>query len=288
MTNIDAAGAPAPPPPPPCQNPTIALEVEKALLTLKHDCLCQLTIVVSPASCTVSDYVIEIQRASGGTWYPLAQSRALQWTARVAGKFKLRGKAKIQGAQKETSPSDVVEVQFPTYDQIVGDGGVRRAVDIEWRATVRDCQQKPNIRRERGFFIRVDTKRNRYSFTNHVKGGWVGPGEGAGVMLGGRPADEPPNPVPNAKGSKYVVASFHTHTSTAYRDDGRDVGPSGADDRNNGIRQIPGVVYDYVASIAGDPFGANPHGAIPARHPKTASARLYKSPATGLVRRPTP
>lgn len=287
MTNLDAVGAPAPPPPPPCQNPTIALTVEKALLTLKHDCLCQLTIVVEPASCPVTDYVVEIQRASGGSWYPLAQARSTQWTARVAGKFKLRGKATVDGSPKESPPQEV-EVQFPTYDQIVADAAVRRATDIEWRATVRDCQEKPNIRRERGFFIRVDSKRNRYSFTNHVTGGWVGPGEGAGVMLGARPPDEPPAPAPNAKGSKYVVASFHTHTPTAFRDEGRDVGPSGADDTNNGIRQIPGVVYDYVATIPGDPFGGNPHGAIPARHPKTASARLYKSPASGLVRRPTP
>jgi hypothetical protein len=277
MTNIDAVGAPAPPPPPPCTSPKVELEVEKALLTLKHDCQCRLTINVTPESCPVTEYKIEIQKASGGSWFLLSDMRNYAWVARVAGKFKIRGTAKVNGSDVQSDLKDV-EVQFPTYDQIVGDGGVRNATAAEWRATVRDCTEKPvNRRRERGFFIRLNTKKNVYTFTNKVTGPWVDPGTGASVSLGARPADDPDNPNPNAKGSKYVVASFHTHTSTNFRTDGREIGPSSADDSNNTRRQIPGVVYDYTAASGNE---------IPAGHPKTASAKLYKS--LGLERRPTP
>jgi hypothetical protein len=282
MTNIDAVGAPAPPPPPPCQNPKVELDVEKTLLTLKHDCACRLTIEVTPASCPVTEYKIEIQKASGGSWFPLSAMRNYAWVARVAGKFKLRGTAKVNGSDVQSALKDV-EVQFPSYDQIVGDSGVRNATNAEWRATIRDCTEKPvNRRRERGFFIRVNTKKNRYTFTNHVNGPWVGPGDGASLPLGSRPPDDPSNPAPNAKGSKYVVASFHTHTSTAFRTVGRPVGPSGADDRNNTRRKIPGVVYDYTAASA----TGGALGSIPAGHPKNSGAKLYKS--LGLERRPTP
>lgn len=296
MTNIDAVGAPAPPPPPPCQNPTVELEVEQAVRTLKHECANRLTVVITPASCRATEYKIEIQSASGGAWLVLSQRRSYPWLVRIAGKFKVRGMARIEGAEVQSGTKDV-EVQFPTYAQIVGDGAVQGATRKEWRQTVKDCSnkpgrdhsgvQQPNRRRERGFFIRIDTRNNRYVFTNRVTGIWVGPGEGAAVALGARPPDDPENPKPNAKGSKYVVASFHTHTSTSLRrgPGARAVGPSDTDDKNNQKRQVPGVVYDYVATQPPRPPNA-PLGSIPMGHPKEAAARLYRS--LGVDRRPTP
>ena len=118
MTNIDAVGAPAPPPPPPCTSPKVELEVEKALLTLKHDCQCRLTINVTPESCPVTAYKIEIQKASGGSWFLLSDMRNYAWTARVAGKFKIRGTATVNGSDVQSDLKDV-EVQFPTYDQLL-------------------------------------------------------------------------------------------------------------------------------------------------------------------------
>jgi hypothetical protein len=296
MTNLDAVTGPAPgaaAAKPPCQNPTVDLEVEKALLTLKHDCHNRLTVVVSPATCRATEYKIEIQRASGGAWLSLSKRRSFPWMAQIAGKFKVRGMARIEGAEVQSGPKDV-EVQFPNYDQIVGDRTVNAATRKEWHLTLKDCRnapgrdhnglQQPNLRRERGFFIRIDTKLNRYIFTNRVLGILVGPDEGAAVGLGARPPDEPPgNLDPNARGAKYVVASFHTHTSTSLRTGrgARQVGPSGADDQNNTRRQIPGVVYDYIGPVPGGAYGAIRMG-----HPLRAPARVYRS--LGLDRRPTP
>jgi hypothetical protein len=290
MTNLDAVNAPAPPAPPPCTGPTAELEVEKPLLTLKHDCFCRLTVNVSPPSCRATEYKIEIQRASGGAWVLLTQRRSIPWSARIAGKFKLRGMARVEGSEV-LSPTKDVEVQFPSYDEIVADAAVKAALDKEWQRTLVLCVNKPgkdyqgnmqpSLRAERGWMIRLDTNVNRYILADPGKRFMVGPFDGAMVDLGGptRKPDEPPNPKPNDKGAKYVVASFHTHTPTTYLPKGRrrPVGPSAADGRNNTGREVPGVVYDYVAVVA---------GAVPTGHPKEAPAQLYYS--AGVPRRPTP
>jgi len=290
MTNIDAVGAPAPPPPPPCPNPTIDLEVDHAVRTLKHAHANRLKIVVSPASCRASAYKIEIQRASGGAWFPLATTRSFRWLARVAGTFKLRGTATIDGADVQSGTKDV-ELRFPTYAEMVGDGHTRRAAARVWAETLRNCTQHPvNQRRELGYWIQLNTRPrvNRYVFTHRTEGSWRLPGQGASVSIPPRPADTPASPDPNANGATYPVASFHTHTPTTYRPLGlspRGVGPSGGDPLFPGDMEadtadtVPGVVYDYVESPAGS-------GGIPMAHPLHAPARLYCS--LGIDPRPTP
>ena len=293
MTNIDGVGVPAgagAAAKPKCESPAIDLDVKRNLLTLKHDRANRLKIIIQPATCRATEFRIEIQSAAGGGWFKLSSKRNFLWLARVAGKFKLRGTAKIEGTEYQSGLKDV-EVQFPSYDKIVGDALVKKATHAEWVLTVKDCKNKPgldyqgtrqpNLRRERGFFIRIDTRANRYIFTNPGARSWVGPGEGAFVTLGRRPEDDPISSDPNAKGAKYVVASFHAHTATTYRPGPgtRDVGPSARDDINNKTRQIPGVVYDYVDSPVGS-------GSIPMGHRKWAKARRYRS--LGLNRRPTP
>jgi hypothetical protein len=286
MTNIDAVGAPAPPPPPPCQNPTVDLEVEKPTLTLRHDHANKLKIVVSPASCRATEYKIEIKRASGGGWFQLANTRSFRWIARVAGKFKLRGTAKVDGSDVQSGEKDV-EVKFPTYAQIVSDGRVLAAARREWALTLRDCT--PPRRRERCFWIQLDTKLNRYLCAPRSNGAWVGPNQGASVAPPPRPPDNPASPDPNAKGARYVVSMFHTHTATTYRPGPgvRPLGPSGADGNFHNAHQVPGVVYDYVSPVPATP--ANPHGAIPMGHPLAAPAMLYRSVGAGNIDpRPTP
>lgn len=290
MTNIDAVGAPAPPPPPPCQNPTVELEVEHPIRTLKHAHANLLRIVVSPPACRASAYKIEIQRASGGAWFPLATVRTFRWLARVAGTFKLRGTATIDGADVQSGTKDV-EVKFPTYAQIVGDGHTRRSTARVWAETRRDCTQNPNRRRELGYWIRLDTRPrvNRYILTDRTEGNWRAPGQGASVSIPPRPADDPANPDPNARGAKYAVASFHTHTPTVYRVGfahfPRPIGPSGGpgnppgDAEADTADQVPGVVYDYME----DPPGS---GSIPIGHPLDSPAQLYLS--LGIDPRPTP
>jgi hypothetical protein len=284
MTNIDAASGAAPPAPPRCQNPTVDLEVPSNLLTIKHDRNNRLRIVITPQTCRATAYKIEIKRASGGGWFTLSTRRNYLWSARVAGKFKLRGTATIEGSDVQSGEKDV-EVQFPNYAQIVGDSRVRTLTNREWRSTLRECTRRR--RRERGFWIQVNTKTNRYFASNRSTGNWVGPAAGASVNLPGRPADVPASPDPNAKSVKYPVASFHTHTPTTFRPNPpppaapsvRPVGPSTADNNADNTDQVPGVVYDFVESPAGS-------GSIPMRHPKNSAATLYRS--LGVDRRPTP
>lgn len=282
MTNIDAVGAPPPPPPPPCRSPTVTLELERDTLTLKHARANHLRVVVAPPSCRVSGYRIEIQRASGGAWFPLATRPSFWWLARVAGRFKLRATATVEGSDVQSAPVDC-EVRFPTYGQIVADSEVRRAMNALWALTLNDCTRRPNQRREHGCWIELDTRANRYVFTHRATGGWSGPGAGASVNLPGRPADTPANPDPNAAGARYPVASFHTHTPTTYRTGlgllPRPIGPSGADNRADTSDQVPGIVYDYAESPPGS-------GSIPIGHPKRGAARLYRS--LGVDPRPTP
>jgi hypothetical protein len=283
MTNIDSVNPPAVPvQPPPCTNPQVELEVEKNRLTLKHNRNNRLRIVITPASCRGTKFRIEIQRTSGGGWLPLSQTRSLLWLARVAGKFKLRGVATIDGSEV-MSPEKDVEVQFPNYVQISGDPVVSGGTSREWTLTLRDCRQRPvNRRRERGFWITLNTRINRYTFTNRLKGAWAGPAGGASVNLVPRPPDVPASPAANEKGVKYPVCSFHTHTPTEFRamyPGTRGIGPSPDDERIDANDQVPGMVYDYVESPAGS-------GSIPMGHPKGSAAQRYLS--LGLLQRPTP
>lgn len=277
------AVAPPPPKPKPKEcNPTkLELVVQKTSLTLKHDHECNLEVKYEPSDLAVEAVRIEAKRASGGPWCTLANSATMTpWKAKIAGKFKLRGVVTACGKEHLTPETDV-EVKFPTYSQITGDSVVKSACDAEWRQTLADCTQAPNRRRERGFWVLLNTTSNQYEFTATVTGSWSGPTQGASVPLPPRPADNPASPKPCDGGAVYPVASFHTHTPTEYRasayppgTSGRPTGPSGADNRVDSSDQVPGIVYDYSIGVA--PMG----------HPKGSAAQLYLS--SGIDPRPTP
>ncbi len=148
-------------------------------------------------------------------------------------------------------------VSFPSYRQIIRNGTVRSATNQAWQNTL--AAATPTSRREEGFWIRKNMNSGNYSVTPTVTGPSVGPGQGATISLGTRPADNPP---------VYTVASFHTHTPTTHRTVGRAVGPSGADRRADASDDVAGVVYDYRAVSGGN---------IPAGHPLNSAARLYRS-----------
>jgi len=273
----------------PCKNCTpgnVSLEVAKNLLTLKHDRDCRLNIKVDPAGVAASAFRIEIRRASGATWCKLSSSQTMDtWHAVIAGKFKLRGVATICGTEHKTAEQDV-EVQFPAYADITGDADVTTALSAAWTATEAECTEAPvNQRRERGFWVRLNTSTNKYETSAVEFGGWNAPADGAGVNLSARTADAPATPDPCAAGATYSVASFHSHTSTAFRAAAvpagatRGVGPSGADNTADTRDDVPGIVYDYVESPAGS-------GSIPMGHPKGSAAQMYKS--LGHERRTTP
>jgi hypothetical protein len=262
--------------------PTVDLVVQRDLLTLKHDNESNLEVRVRPEGTAVEQYRIEIRRSSGGAWCTLGDSRTLEpWTAKIAGNFKIRGVARIEGTDHFSS-EEAVTVQFPDYDEIVSDGDVQNSTDTEWQNTLNDCTEDPNRRRERGFWIRLNTRTDTYEFTTPtITGSWSGPEDGASVPLPTRPADDPASPSPCDEGATYSVASFHTHTPTTYRrgDSTRAVGPSEADRRIDNADDVPGVVYDYVESPEGS-------GDIPLGHPKDAAAQRYHS--RGTNRRTTP
>jgi hypothetical protein len=280
-TPADCPTAPCPE----CKITSVTLEVQKDKLTLKHDRENNLEIKVTGTNFTVTEYRIEIKRASGGPWCVLKREQKMTpWKAVIAGKFKLRGVIKACGAEHMSAEKDV-EVQFPTYAQIVGDATAKSAMDSEWTGTLADCTETPNQRRERGYWIRLNTKDNAYEHTATVLAPFEPPASGAGVDIGSRPADSPATPDPCADGATYSVASFHTHTPTEFRvaanppGSTRGVGPSGADNTIDTSDDVPGVVYDYVESPAGS-------GSIPMGHPKSSASQLYHS--RGKDRRTTP
>jgi hypothetical protein len=267
--------------------PTVTISLSSRLQTLKHDPNCQITIDVQPLGLSISDYRIEIRRASAApnSWVTLASHKANHaWHVTIAGKFIVRGIATIEG-KEHTSAEEHVEVQFPSYAEIAYNATVKAALDQEWKNTIADCTAAPNQRRERGFWVLLNTKSDSYEMTATVTGAFVGPEAGAEIAFPARPNDNPAAPSPSDEGATYAVASFHTHTPTTYRGATappgatRAIGPSGADQTTDNADDVPGIVYDYSDSPVGS-------GSIPLGHPLEAAAELYHS--WGRARRTTP
>ena len=263
----------------------IIIDVQKTLLTLKHDRECNLEVKAIPTDIPLNTYKIEIKRTNSTSWYELSANKLMNpWYANIAGSFHLRGMATINGTECYSSNIVVIN-QFPDYSQIEADSVVRSATDSEWAGTLADCTPSPNLRRERGFWVRINTVNSTYVSSGATVGPMVGPATGAWIDLGGRPLDSPADPAPNSPGAEYSVASFHTHTPTTYRTTNdlgvtgvRIIGPSGPDHTQDYSDNVVGIVYDYIATPQGS-------GSIPAGHPLASSAQRYHS---GPLRRSTP
>ena len=250
-------------------------------MTLKHDRECNLELQVAPSNVvSIDETRIEIARRGNPIWHTLSTEKALApWQANIAGYFNLRGTVTIAGMDFHSAEIGV-QVQFPTYEQIVSDTGVISMTDAAWEATLDDCTEFPNRRRERGFWILLDTSLNIYLQGAVALGPWIGPSEMVGMTLPPRPNDTPAQPLPNAMGAIYPVASFHTHPPVTFLDDVyRLVGPSSTDNLSDLEAKVPGVVYDYIEAFSGT-------GIILAGHPKDAPAQRYLS--LGCTRRETP
>ena len=127
-------------------------------------------------------------------------------------------------------------------------------------------RQNPNLRRERGFWISLNTAGDgTYSCGESKFGNWSGPFAGASVELGSRPDSTLSAIAPNATSALYAVSSFHTHTPTVYRSSGRRSGPSQSDNDMDQYDNVAGIVYDYAIYY------------IPPGHPKDSPAAVYKS-----------
>jgi hypothetical protein len=265
----------------------VDLDVSKTVLTLKHDRQSDLEVRVTPDDLTVQTYRIYIKRRSQGDseWTVLKYGKELKpWNAIIAGKFHLRGWVRVNHNSNCYSEIHDVDVQFPSYSQIEGDLAVRAMMEEAWNLTLDACTEEPNERREFGFWIQLDTRADSYTRVGPMTMGPVAAPDGnVGIGLGDRPADSPTDPRPSSsQGARYPVASFHTHTPTTYLPGlSRGVGPSPPDRAHDTKNEVPGVVYDYIATQTIDN-----QGYIPMGHPKGAPAKRYYS--AGYDRRPTP
>ena len=194
----------------------------------------------------------------------------------------------VDGESIET-PIEEVEVKFPTISQIIGDADVQTRALQEWNATLADCTEVPNQRREHAYWIMLDTQTGTYSAENLMLGGWVTPGITGSVVVSNPPPDRPVSPNPIDSGAIYSVAWFHTHTATTYLPTNnaayRPVGPSNPADYNVSLRKhVPGIAYDFDP----DPVTSTLRqtNAIPCGWPKSSPAHMYSiSPP---LRRDTP
>ena len=218
---------------------------------------------------------VQIRRKGESAWLTLGSPSSLNpWTAKIAGTFEMRGIGTVHGESVET-PIEEVEVMFPRFEQITNAAEVVIMADAAWAATMAECF--PTNRRERGFWIWLNTNTGLYEEGELCYGPWTNGNNQAGVNLSSRPLDDPIMPSPTASGARYPVASFHCHTSTYYwPDDGRYVGPSDDDTNMDIVEEVPGLVYDYIGV----------RRRIYAGHPINAPARIYQT--LGIGRRPTP
>jgi hypothetical protein len=155
------------------------------------------------------------------------------------------------------NPFKTTATNFPTFLQIVTSPTVQAQMHKAWIQTLLTCTAAG--RREQGFWVQWNRRWATYSVTGHGTGAVVGPAVTAAVNLPAKPADAPP---------VYTVASFHTHTPTAYRPVGRAVGPSGADFAADAADNVAGIVYDYWG---------DGNGNLPAGRSRFWPARLYKT-----------
>jgi hypothetical protein len=137
-----------------------------------------------------------------------------------------------------------VKVPFPTAAEILSDPTVRAQMDAVWLDTLNFTRRHHPRVQEEGFFILLNTDTGGYEFTPTAKG-IARPLTSNKVgleTLGDPPGDSPFH--------LYPVADFHTHVPRKYvpKTARCGVGPSSDDVDIANEFQLPGFVYDYVAT----------------------------------------
>lgn len=236
------------------------------------------SMTLTPSSETWTGHKIEIKRASGSSWFTLAEAeQASGFVQRVAGTFKIRSKATVAGLEIISVEKDL-EVKFPDITVIASH--VSADAQAAWAETL--AATVDNSRREQGWWITLDTSSGSYGKSGECVGTPVP--NSAGAILDTwqpKPADNPTDPSPIAS-SIYLVGWFHTHTPTTFRTaadigSGRPTGPSGPPGGDAGVSaasQTPGIAYDYIINPA------------PPLYPLNSPAKMYF--VTPPDRRPTP
>ena len=260
-----------------------ALSVSKEVLTLKHDNQATISIVHpnSGGEC-FSEGTILIRRVGEADWQILGTESDLDpWTARIAGRFELRGVASVGGVPVTTA-STVVEVRFPSVEQIAADQNIIDMAGTAWFFTMVSCEDPPHYAQEYAFAIRLDTTNDTYVCGDLDPGPSLPPWETHWCIVDTDPYNMPESPNPTDLGAVYLVAGFHTHPSAEflfpYRKY-RGVGPSGTDEETAGNQGIPGIVMDYAPP-------SRKLKRIPAGHPTSAPSMFFFT--TNVIRRATP
>ena len=264
----------------------VSVSASTDTLVLKHDNSLRLTASCSePSGVSFSNHRFEIRRKGTSQWYPLGTGRTLDWTARIAGTFEIRGLIDVDGSTCESSVEEI-EVQFPMWSQIATDGTIASAMQSAWAQTLADCTETPvNQAREWAFWILLDTRTGAYSTTTPVHGPWAPFGNGGEVDPGSPPTDDPEHPSPVSTGATYCVAGFHTHMPICYDPNlsaWRTVGPSTGISGDYATAQsihIPGLLWDYEPNDLST-------GHLTRNHSINGPSRLY--PVIPPVRRQTP
>jgi hypothetical protein len=258
-----------------CEPIKVDLDVASATLTILKVNTLKAKVMPAGGSSEIKKYKFEIRRASEATWYQLQDGATDTFSkkAKVAGKFKVRVTATLSDGTNAMSPEKDLEVQFPSYADVSGDAGVVAATDAAWTATKADATATQ--RRERGFWIRLNTNTEAYEFAATDFGPFISDLQTGSVTPSAKPADSPASPSP-LDTPTYTVAYFHTHTPTFYRSVGRGVGPSGADFAFHAAKDVVGIAYDYVGDASGN---------APSMWPLNSPAKRYDA---GPTRRSTP
>jgi len=261
--------------------PTVSLTTDASVYTLMDTS----TITAAVNTPLAGSALIQGTRTGADSWTRLGYGPTLNYVQRIAGQFTLDSYVTV-GNVRFDSTYVFVTVRFPSYTQIIASPSVQDFAIEAWNNTLAYAQNNagapdatgayPNSqRREAGFWITLDTSTGRYQRTTTDYGPAVGPNDGAYVNLSGKPADQKADPQLSDGSAIYLVASFHTHTPSTYRQKGRAVGPSGTDQNIDNQDNVVGIVYDYIG------VGGN----APAGFPLRSLAQLYPS---GPTRRSTP
>ena len=262
---------------------SIALEVSKTLLTLKHDN--QATISISrfgPWGENPPEGTVEIRRSGAANeWLTLGvESDLAPWTARIAGHFDLRGIVPCGGFSVTTAVQQI-EVQFPSGAQIAADEEFISSAEWAWTLMTSEASEPPHAQREYGFCVFLDTFDQEYDCSDIQQGPFIPPYGNGEIAVDCDPVTDPYSPSPTASGARYAVATFHTHPPAAYAFEGwyRPTGPSSNDVSNAMTRGLPSMVSDYI------PFEGD-NGKINGGHPLDAEHQRILIP--NPVRRATP
>jgi hypothetical protein len=258
-----------------CEALKLDLTVANATLTLLKTNTLTAKVLPSGGSTEVSKYKFEIRRSSEATWSKLQESAADSFSkkAKVAGTFRVRVTATLSNGKEITSPEKDLEVQFPSFSDVSGDADVISSTEAAWTATKADATATQ--RRERGFWIKLNTSTEKYEFGATDFGPFVSDLDFGSVTPAAKPLDSPVAPKPTDEPT-YTVGYFHTHTPTFFRSVGRPVGPSDADFSFHTGKNVVGIAYDYVGDASGE---------APAGWPLNSPAKRYNA---GPTRRSTP